>query len=192
MDAREVPQPAGDGTAPGDASSSDAATAEALFAQLSGFSGDALKLVDWIQKGGNFASLAGFSDDDLDIFYAAAYQLYEAGRHEEALPVFGFLAGMDSLDTRYHLGVGSCLQCAGRYKEAAGSFVLLKILEPDQPEHLLHLAECLLGTGDADAAAGILDSLLEECKGPEHAELKSRGEAMLKLLREPAPAQTTD
>lgn len=145
----------------------------------------AKKWLPYLQQGGNLAGMVGYSDEDLDVFYTAAYQLYEAGRHADAMPVFGFLAAMDPTQARFHHGVAACLQCAGRHKEAAGSFVLLKLMEPEQPEHLLHLTECLIGAGDAQAAVGMLDSLVEECVNPAHAALKSQAEALRKLLREP-------
>ncbi len=156
-----------------------------LPADFSALSALAQKWMPYLQQGGNLAGLVGYSDEDLDVFYTAAYQLYEAGRHADAMPVFGFLAAMDPTQARFHHGVAACLQCTGRFKEAAGSFVLLKLMEPEQPEHLLHLAECLIGAGDAQAAAGMLESLVEECVNPAHAPLKSQAEALRKLLREP-------
>lgn len=98
-------------------------------------------------------------DSDLEALYIAASQAFDRGAYEQALPVFGLLAGTDPWDFRYQHAVATCLQRLGRYKEAAALYVQLQILEPETPEALFRAAECILATGDTAAAIGLLDAL---------------------------------
>lgn len=140
------------------------------------------RLLAWLQQGGNLGDLLRLSPQDLNVLYSIGHSLFEEGRQQAALGVFGALAAFDPSQARFHHAVATCLQRMGRFRDAARSYVLLKLLEPDNPETLFRLAECLLAEGERESAAGMLDAIVQE-SDPANSPWRVRAEALLRLLK---------
>jgi type III secretion system low calcium response chaperone LcrH/SycD len=145
---------------------------------------EADRIVEQFRAGA--AALPGpkrFTDAELGSVHAIAYNLYTQGRFAEAERYFGFLSFYRPLDCRYLVSIGSCRQMQKNFSGAIESYSLATLLEPENPEPSLHVAECLLGLGEAEAARETLHMVANLCrlKGG-HADVAARAEALQSLL----------
>ncbi len=127
-----------------------------------------------------------FSPQQIEALYALGYQLYQSARHEDALKVFTGLLLMDGSQPRFQRAYAKTLHQLGRHAEAAIAYVLAHTLSDDDPQALLLAAQCMLATGHAEDAAGMLQEALQVCDAPgasRHAGVRERAASLADLLK---------
>lgn len=127
----------------------------------------------------------GFSDEEMEAMYAAAYNYSAQGRHEQARQCFKMLLFFDPYSYRYCLGMACSLHLLGNLEQACVYYLLAGALDESQPAPCLHMAECLIQLDDLVGAGENLEKALALCvDGQAHQELRGRIEIMLEHVRE--------
>ncbi len=144
---------------------------------------EADRIVDEFRAGA--AALPGpkrFSDAEIERLHALAYNFYQQGRFGDAERYYAFLATYRPTDCRFISAIGACRQMQKDFAGAIEAYSFATLLEPENPEPSLHVAECLLGMGEAAAAAETLRMVANLCRlkgGP--ADIAARAEALRAL-----------
>ncbi|MDR2892604.1 MAG: SycD/LcrH family type III secretion system chaperone [Deltaproteobacteria bacterium] len=122
----------------------------------------------------------GMDNNDMEALYSVTYNVYMAGKYDEAMRLFGVLSLLDPTDYRFVFGGASCLQMLGEYMMASMYFQLAGGLDEEAPAPMLHTAECLLALKDRDGAKTALALVLERAGDKaEYAPLRKKAEVML-------------
>lgn len=136
-----------------------------------------------LDHGGTLAQWCGSTAEELDAGYAVAHQLYQQGRWEAALQVFGLLCRQDHMERRFHVGRAACLQMLRRYDAALEAYGVAHVLDVSEPQVALHIAECLIALDRRDDAGTALDSVAALCAGRAGAAATARrAQALATLL----------
>lgn len=132
-------------------------------------------------SGKSLGEIMGFGEEALQDFYAAAYQLYQAGRDSEAADAFFFLAALHPSVQVYWLGLGMAEQCLSHYEKALEAYSMASLLEPQDPLPYYHSAACYHALQDSLNARKSLEMALEYF-GDEDAPLQATARAALASL----------
>ncbi|MFD0669009.1 SycD/LcrH family type III secretion system chaperone [Ramlibacter sp. MAHUQ-53] len=150
------------------------------------------RLGDALLAGEPLGHLRGLADADLQSLYAVAHGLYEQGRYQDAVHVFGYLALNDHMEPRFAIGLGASLQMAGRLEDALKVYTVAIVLDPADPAPTFHLSECLLSLGRVDDALESLDTVIAQCEPGVHDALLQRAQGLASLLVRHAADGTGD
>ena len=121
--------------------------------------------------------------EEMEALYALCHNLYQAGKYEDAVKMFGLLSLLDPTDYRFVFGGASALRMLDQHMAAAMYFQLAAGLNVEDPAPMLHTAESLLAIGDRDGAKAALEQALERAKNREEcAPLRRRAEVMLENI----------
>lgn len=138
-------------------------------------------LKDDLLAGRSLGGLIGFSDEAMEDFYSAAYQLYQAGRDSEAADAFFFLTALHPSIQVYWLCLGMAEQSSGRHEQALAAYSMASLLEPQDPLPYYHSAACYHALHDALNFRKSLEMALENFRG-EHSALEATARAALEAL----------
>ena len=126
----------------------------------------------------------GITDQEMEAAYANGYAMFRAGNYEKAEAMFSFLATFDTMEKKYWTALGATRFNQQKFDDAINAYSQAVMIDVDDPALLIKLAQCHLGRGDKETAAGALEAAQEIASGkPEHAKHLGRIDAMLDLLR---------
>lgn len=120
-----------------------------------------------IEERADAAVGAAFSDDEVERFYAVAYQLVARGDLRRAQTVLLQVCDLRPGATRYLRALAVVRRDLGDPHTAASLFQVIDMLEPGDPRNALDLAECWLRTGQADLfgkACSLLAMTVAHCE----------------------------
>lgn len=132
---------------------------------------------------------AGFSDEEVESFYAVALTLVGQSDLTRAHPVLTRVCDLRPAEVRYLRALATVRRELGLLAPATVMFQLIDMLEPGNPRNALDLADCWLRDGQIRKARDLLGMTLAYCEsqglsGPESA----RARALIALLdREGVP-----
>jgi type III secretion system low calcium response chaperone LcrH/SycD len=125
----------------------------------------------------------GLDENDMEALYAVAYNVYQSGKYQDAVKIFGLLSVLDPTDYRFVFGGASCMQMLGEYMMAGMYYQMAGGLDTANPAPMLHSAECFLALKDRDGAKFALEQALERAGDKaEFTPIKKRAEVMLENL----------
>ena len=137
-----------------------------------------------IQNGKTLSQLKGLDDEHMEAVYAAAYQAYNSGHHDQALKIFQFLCQFDHLEKKYWMGLGACRQMLKQYSEAIDAYTFAMMLDSDDPRPPLQAADCHIALGNKEAAiSGLTAASLWAGDNEQYRAIKQRAEALLEILQ---------
>jgi len=141
----------------------------------------------WVKKqleeGITVQKLFGFSDETIEKFYEAAFQLFEEKHYAEAANAFLFLVTLDPFHQEYWLGFGSAIQRCDDYEAAIDAYEMAAICKIDSPVPYFHLGKCLFAMHDRPSALQAIELALEYSDGvSEYDDLHHRALAAKALL----------
>ena len=125
---------------------------------------------------------ASLHDVDNESLYAVGHHLYTQAQYELALPVFGLLLLRDGLERRFLCAFAACLQMQGRADAALTHYLTAAVLDPSDPVPVFHACECLIATGQPQAAREGLQKLQGLCQPLLHDALQKKAQVLLELL----------
>ncbi len=142
------------------------------------------QMVEKVLKGESSISIElGIEPEELEALYSLAYGLYNSGKYDEAMKMFGLLSIMAPLDERFIFGGASCAQMLGNYMLASMYYQLVAGVDAENPAPMLHTAECLLAMKDKEGAKIALGHAIARAKAqPDGSALLRRAEVMLENL----------
>jgi type III secretion system low calcium response chaperone LcrH/SycD len=91
--------------------------------------------------------------------YWVAHHLYQGGKYADAEGMFRLLALKVPGESRFWLGLGSCLQMQHQYASAIGAYkrAIDCMKSQDDPYPFVHLADCYLGLNQSELMLENLD-----------------------------------
>jgi tetratricopeptide (TPR) repeat protein len=99
------------------------------------------------------------------VVYAEAYQLFEAQRYQEALPLALHLSVNRPLDQRFMFMAGMILQSLGDPLLAASFYATLLTLDAEFVPAAFRMAECYAAIGDQKDAREIFEMAIDMGRG---------------------------
>ncbi len=140
--------------------------------------------VEHIFQGGSIKDFHDLSDQDMETVYSVAYNLYNGGKYEDAAKTFRFLCFYDHLELKYWKGLAASLQLMESYKDALAAYSMAMLLDMTDPVTTMHAADCHLALGNRQEAMDAFEcSVVSAQDEPKYAEVKTRSQAMLDLLK---------
>ncbi|MCK5893907.1 MAG: SycD/LcrH family type III secretion system chaperone [Endozoicomonadaceae bacterium] len=140
-------------------------------------------LEEFVSRGGLFKDLKDMSDESMEAVYSVAYNLYEAGKYDDAIKVFQFLCFYDHLNKKYFIGLGACLRMQEKYDKAIKVFGCACALDTSDPQAVMYIGDCLLAAGDVEAAALAYEAAIEWAEdGDEWQDEIAHSESMLNSI----------
>lgn len=122
------------------------------------------------------------SDGQANSIYAAAYQLSQQGKHEQASTLFALLSMYRPREPKYTRSVAICFRKMGWYGEAIRYFAKTMELNPDNFEPAFQLVECMLLMGRRDDAVDLLEKFASMAADTGRTGILDKASAMLELL----------
>ncbi len=107
------------------------------------------------------AILAPWTQEQVDHAYAEAYDLYQRGEYDAALPIAVHLSINRPLDPRYMFMAGMILQILGDPLLAATFFATQLTMDPDSIPAAFRLAECYVMIGETEEAHQIFETVID-------------------------------
>lgn len=150
---------------------------------------DITKAVQDVLNGKPMYEVAGWSTDQIDALYSAAYHHYQTGAYEEALKIFKPLLVMNSTDNRVWLGYGAAAQMLKNHDDALKAYGYASLLDPNDPRPFFHAMECHISLKNFDEAKTAGEYVVGiTSEKPEHAKILARTQLLLKALAEKVAA----
>ena len=141
----------------------------------------------------NLKDAHGFTDDSMEAVYSIAYNLFQAGRFDEAQPLFQFLCMFDHMKRKYWMALGACRFAQKNYADAAGTYIIAGMYADNDPAPPLRAADCFLAAGNVGQAIETLTQGIKLCGGDaKHADAKKRAQSILELLEKEAKKAARD
>jgi type III secretion system low calcium response chaperone LcrH/SycD len=146
---------------------------------------DITKAVEDVLNGKPVYEVAGWSRDQIDALYSAAYHHYQTGSYEEALKIFKPLLVMDSTDNRVWLGYASAAKMLKHYEDALKAYGYASILDPMDARPFFHAMECHIALGNLAEAKTAGEYVVGVATDkPELAKILARTQLLLKAIDE--------
>ena len=137
----------------------------------------------FLTKGGTLADIRGLSDEDMDVIYGMAFNLYNHGKYKDSEDVFKFLCFMDHMERKYLMGLAASRQMQKNYEGAVQAYSLAAVYNIEEPKAHLHAGDCFLALGRyAEAESALTAAVHWSADKAEHEDTKSRAETLLGLL----------
>jgi type III secretion system low calcium response chaperone LcrH/SycD len=111
-----------------------------------------LDLADLLSKGATLKSIKGITDEQMEMLYAHAYQLYQTGCYEKASGIFRMLVMHDHWESKYFLGLGATLQMLKLYEKAAEVYSYCFLLDRKNPVAPFQAGKCYMALNDCEKA----------------------------------------
>lgn len=146
---------------------------------------DITKAVQDVLNGKPMYQAAGWSKDQIDSLYSAAYHHYQTGAYEEALKIFKPLLVMNSTDNRVWLGYGAAAQMLKEHEDALKAYGYASMLDPLDPRPFFHAMECHISLKNFDEAKTAGEYVVSVTSDkPEYTKILARTQLLLKALAE--------
>ncbi|MGC8718448.1 MAG: SycD/LcrH family type III secretion system chaperone [Thermodesulforhabdaceae bacterium] len=128
----------------------------------------------------------GFTDEQMEAIYSIGYNLYQAGKYNDAVQVFTWLGIFNPFVSKYWLGLGASLQMIKDFENALNAYAVAAITsEPEDPVPHLHAGECYVGMGDIEEAGKAFQMAADFSKDkPKYAKTYQKALAFLEIIKE--------
>ena len=136
-----------------------------------------------VMNGKPLYKVAGWTEDQVNTVYTAAYNHYKTGSYEEALKLFRPLIVMNSTDTRVWLGFAASAQMTKNYKDALEGYAYASILNTEDPTPFFHAMECHIALKNFYEAKTAGEYVVGVCeKKPGYEKILDRTKVLLKAI----------
>jgi type III secretion system low calcium response chaperone LcrH/SycD len=146
---------------------------------------DINKALEDVLNGKPVYEVAGWSQDQIDALYSAAYNQYRAGAYEEALNIFKPLLVLNSTDSRVWLGYAAAAQMLNNHEDALKAYGYASLLDPMDARPFFHAMECHIALKNYDEAKTAGEYVVGVTTDkPEHSKTLARTQILLKAIEE--------
>jgi Flp pilus assembly protein TadD len=124
------------------------------------------------------------SDGQANTIYAAAYQLSEQGRHDQAVSLFALLALYRPKEPKYALATAISFRRMRRYEEAIVLFGQTMALQPHNWGPAFQMVECMMLLGRRAEALNVLATIKHDSEQAGQKDAVERAGALLELIEQ--------
>ena len=137
-----------------------------------------------VQKGVMPKDALGLTDAMVEGIYGQAYRLYNTGKYQDASRLFRLLVMLNSLESKYAMGLAACFHMLKEYRSAIDSYTLVSIVDPESPIPFYHTSDCYIQMGDNVSALVALEMAVKRAgEKAEFKTLKDRALLTMESLR---------
>ncbi|MCR5814025.1 MAG: SycD/LcrH family type III secretion system chaperone [Desulfovibrio sp.] len=136
-------------------------------------------------SGAALYEILGIKRASIDARYALAYQLYQAGKMQEAESIFRWLCSYANTDVPHWMGLGACRQAQGNFDGAMEAYQMAALYGSlEDPAPFYYSGICLLKQQRKDDAKVALQTVLTlgDASKPEHKVIMDKAQTMLSGL----------
>lgn len=132
-------------------------------------------LEDMLEKGKLPKEALNITDENMELYYAQAYRLYNSGKYIESSAVFRMLIFLDATQARFAMGLAACAHMLKDYDAAIKMYTMCGILDANDPLPPFHASDCYIQKNDRPSAMLMLEmAILRAGNKPEYQVLKDR------------------
>lgn len=126
----------------------------------------------------------GLTDDHMEAAYAQGFNFFRAGAYAKAEEIFGFCVTFDPFEDKYWKALGATRFNTKEFAGALNAYINAAKMDVSDPDIVIRIAQCHIGLGDKETAAGALEAAIElaDMQPEKFADRKARAEALLKLI----------
>ncbi|HRD55390.1 MAG TPA: SycD/LcrH family type III secretion system chaperone [Parachlamydiaceae bacterium] len=125
----------------------------------------------------------GFNPDFFESVYVIAYNLFQAGKYEEATGILRLLVFFDPKNAAFSMALASSLHKQKEYMEAIQSYIATTLLDKATPFPFFHASDCFLKENNLPGAIIMLKMMLKRIANqPKYAALKEKAELSISSL----------
>lgn len=135
---------------------------------------DLQRIYEEIEEGKSPQESTGLDKTTIEGIYGHAYRLYNAGQYREAIQIFRILITFNSTNIRYILGLAACYHMLENYESALTMYSVVETVDPQNPQTYYDASNCYSKLNLPKQALEQLQSALQRCAEPKHAQLKER------------------
>lgn len=135
-----------------------------------------------LEEGKRFHEIFGFSEETMNKFYTAAYNLFNRREYEKAADAFYFLTTLDSEQPHYWLGLGLSEQFNHEFESSILALGMCIRLDVSNPLPHYHLAKAYHAQHDEDNARAAIQLCLKFAEEGENPLIKEKAEAFKRQL----------
>ncbi|MEM9282497.1 MAG: SycD/LcrH family type III secretion system chaperone [Verrucomicrobiota bacterium] len=148
-------------------------------------------LVDLMMQKTTLQIEKGISDEEMEVVYAHAHGLFQAGKYDEAEEVFKFLGLHDPIEPKYFLALGGCYEERKQFEQAAKYYMQSFLLNSEDPQGGVRAAICLRALGKIVEAEGALHLAIEQSStDPKYDLVKTQAAALRDSMAESSAEAT--
>lgn len=125
-------------------------------------------------EGKSFQEILEFSDEQMEVFYNQASNLYQHHHFQEAIQAFTFLTTLNPFVVNFWIGLGMAEQRIEEYGNALLAYAMAMMVDSKNPLPHYQTALCYRALMQPEDALGYLELALLHCKGEEWAHVKER------------------
>jgi len=146
-------------------------------------------LLRLFEKNGSPQKAFGVPDDVMENCYKKGYNLFKAGKYQEAVKIFESLSYLNRADPRYSLATAASYHYLKDYSKAAANYILCKESDPFSPIACFHLYDCLRKLDQPLLAVNAIAEVIVRCQDiPVYKEMKEKAllekESLNRYLKE--------
>jgi len=116
--------------------------------------------VDKLEKNKLLVELDSLSHIDLEVLYQQAYDFFQEGKYQEALPLALQISALKPVEWRYLFIAGMCFQFLGDCEAAASFYGFTLMIDPACTPAAYRLAECLSASGNEEQAKQLYEAVI--------------------------------
>lgn len=126
----------------------------------------------------------GISNKQMNAMYAVGFNLFNAGRLEDAKKVFNGLLILDHLERKYWFAMGAVLQQLKDFNEALKCYQVAAFLDIKIAKTQYQIAECHLALGDKENALNAIGAMFEyaDLTGEQGEKYRAKAETLKKVI----------
>lgn len=126
----------------------------------------------------------GLDPQFLESLYAQAYRLYNTGKYIDAAHIFRTLILMNSMESKYVLGLAACYHMLKEYSNAIQTYTICSVIDPRDPLPYYHSSDCYVQMKDFISAMLCLEMTINAAgERPEFSKIKERASLSLDGLK---------
>lgn len=103
------------------------------------------------------------SDQQIELYYEKAHNLYKSGHYKEALSYFHILVLANAKHPKYHMALGACYHQLKEYEKAIDCYTISAMLDDQNPIPQYHMAACMVKLDQPFAALVALEMGYPRC-----------------------------
>jgi type III secretion system low calcium response chaperone LcrH/SycD len=137
-----------------------------------------------MKQGMTTQEAAGMDPQFLEGLYAQAYRLYNTGKYLDAAHMFRSLILINSMESKYILGLAACYHMLKEYNNAIQNYTICSITDPQNPLPYYYSSDCFAKLKDHISTLLYLELTINACGNrPEFSKIKERAVLSLEGLK---------
>lgn len=145
-------------------------------------------LLDVLESGKTPLEAMGIPDKEIGPIYVVAYNLFVAGKYQEAMGHFKVLCSLDPTRVSFAMALGTCYHKLKDYMQAAILYLRAGSFDAVDPLPFYYAYDCFVNLKDYGSATVVLSEAIRRCGDvPKFQPMKEKAQLLIQRCRELLP-----